>query len=93
LGFSEALNYAQGVMVHEQLAFDKASPPPFSDQSGAIRFQQSIAAKLDGIWTMMFPYSVQHSEKELEKMKAFSARKQSEKAEGAKRPWWRPWKE
>ena len=80
-------------MVHEQLAFDKASPPAFTDRAGAMKFQQSIKEKLDGIWTMMFPKSLVHSEEEIRKMEAFRVRKEREKKEGSQGPWWRPWKE
>lgn len=80
-------------MVHEQLEFDKASPPAFTDRSGALKFQQSIKEKLDGIWTMMFPWASQRSEEDRARMEAFRVRREREKREGPQGPWWRPWKE
>ena len=58
--WSKFLKYSQGIILLETAEYDKVSPPPFADQMGVMKYQQSIQQRLLGIWEMMFPYTKQH---------------------------------
>lgn len=53
--WSKFLKYSQGIIFLETAEYDKVSPPPFADQMGVMKYQQSIQQRLFGIWDAMFP--------------------------------------
>ena len=68
------LKYAQGVIMIETLAYDRVPLPPFADQAGIMRFQQSISQRLKDLWNMMFPHTKAYEEDLRKKAMAFKAR-------------------
>ena len=50
------LNYAQGVMVHEEVEESRA-PLPFTDESGMQKHESAKQKRLEGLWNIMFPLS------------------------------------
>ena len=58
--FPKFLKYSQGIITLETLAYDRVPLPPFADQAGAMKFQQSISQRLKDLWDLMFPYTKKH---------------------------------
>jgi hypothetical protein len=54
--FHKVLNYAQGVMVHEEVAESRVSLP-FTDSSGMQQYENAKQERLNGLWDIMFPIS------------------------------------
>jgi len=50
------LNYAQGIMIHEESA-ESRGPLPMTDAAGMQQFEEGKKKRLEALWGIMFPIS------------------------------------
>lgn len=72
--FQDMIEYAQGVMLLEEIEMSRA-PTPMTDQAGMQKYNKAVESQLDGIWDMMFPKTQEAVEADEEARKEFISRR------------------
>lgn len=75
----DMLSYARGIMIHEELAATRVTPPMGMKSGDSMRYSNQLKSQLESIWAMIFPRITGIDEETVRKALAFRERQRQRK--------------